>query len=534
MTIDPARTTEQATRADTLQRQPEDILELLAGVVWEGTPQDHECTFVSRKVTAMLGYTIQDWAAHPQFWNSLLHEDDRLETLRDFHEGVSSGRPFNLEYRLRELGGSYRWIHDLVTPRYNGHGQCLCVGGIMTDVTDTRKEAEQQRQRERWWRSLVQHTSDLICLISDTLRFRYVSPSVHQILGHPAASINARPICERIHPDDRNNVTDLHAHLLSAGTGASGSVVCRLQHADLSWLWFEVTVTNLLADETVKGLVVNARDISEERQAQEEVELGRQRLQTSAQLVNAGKLTATLAHEINTPLSAANHSLLSARKVANEYERSIGVNSVDDDDHRAIAGELQGFLTQIQTAHERIGQYIRQVRGHTRDSGGLLSTTFDPVRETRVTLGMLNPVAVDNGIGLTLEPPNQDIVLTGNPVRYAQIVSNLVNNALYACQGKPGATVSVRLSASLAGVRLEVQDTGVGMDAETQARIFEPFFTTKGVNGTGLGLPLVADIVRSQFLGTLTCRSRPGYGTTFTAELTAAPDLQAPDARPGT
>ncbi|HET8724793.1 MAG TPA: HAMP domain-containing sensor histidine kinase [Anaeromyxobacteraceae bacterium] len=124
----------------------------------------------------------------------------------------------------------------------------------------------------------------------------------------------------------------------------------------------------------------------------------------------------------------------------------------------------------------------------------------------------------------------------GSPGQLAQVVQNLVSNALRAVPpGTPGAVVTVRLGADEAGrATLEVVDTGVGIAPEVLGRVFEPFFTTRPAGegrGTGLGLSVCHSIVTAHE-GTITVESQVGKGSTFQVRLPAAPD--APRADPVT
>ena len=113
------------------------------------------------------------------------------------------------------------------------------------------------------------------------------------------------------------------------------------------------------------------------------------------------------------------------------------------------------------------------------------------------------------------------MLVTVNRSRLEQILVNLVINAVDAIGELTAGTVTVQVYATSDGKRATcvVRDTGSGIPPELVERIFEPFFTTKGPDkGTGLGLPVVRDIVNS-YGGTLTVASTPGKGAAFTFEL---------------
>jgi signal transduction histidine kinase len=102
-------------------------------------------------------------------------------------------------------------------------------------------------------------------------------------------------------------------------------------------------------------------------------------------------------------------------------------------------------------------------------------------------------------------------------VRFSQVVTNLVENAVDASATKGGGAIDVRLSTREDNLLLEVEDAGTGIAPEILQRIFEPMFTTKPFGqGTGLGLSIVHDIVTGDFGGAVEVESRPDEGTKFT------------------
>ncbi len=124
-------------------------------------------------------------------------------------------------------------------------------------------------------------------------------------------------------------------------------------------------------------------------------------------------------------------------------------------------------------------------------------------------------------VELTVETGEDPLTVTVNRSRLEQILVNLVINAVDAIGEMNAGSVTVEVRATADGQRASctVRDTGGGIPDDLLERIFEPFFTTKGPEkGTGLGLPVVRDIVRS-YDGTLTVTSTVGKGTTFTFEL---------------
>jgi PAS domain S-box-containing protein len=122
------------------------------------------------------------------------------------------------------------------------------------------------------------------------------------------------------------------------------------------------------------------------------------------------------------------------------------------------------------------------------------------------------------------------LLAQGNPTQLREVLTNLILNAVDALPG--GGEIIIEAAPQDGAVRLTVSDTGLGMDATTQARIFEPFYTTK-LTGSGLGLALVKSIVESHG-GTIDVVSQPGVGTVFSMRLPGAASAPVPAAPPGT
>jgi signal transduction histidine kinase len=125
-------------------------------------------------------------------------------------------------------------------------------------------------------------------------------------------------------------------------------------------------------------------------------------------------------------------------------------------------------------------------------------------------------------LGFDAEP---GLTVSGDPVRLAQVLDNLVSNALKFTP--PGGRVDVRLARTADVIRLEVRDTGIGISATDQANLFTRFYRTRqateqAIQGTGLGLTIAKAIVEAHD-GTISVESTPGVGTTMAVELVAIP-----------
>ena len=252
----------------------------------------------------------------------------------------------------------------------------------------------------------------------------------------------------------------------------------------------------------------------------QQLEVSQARLNASERLASLGQLTAGLAHEVNTPLASAMNSVMQAEGLALEYQQSIGASSVTDDDHRQIAQELNSSLAVIKGTLNRLGELIRKMRAQGRNPNEG-AVRFNPIRMAQDAIVMLEHPALQAKVELLLDVDSgrEALFVHGDPVRFAQIVTNLTQNAIHACEDgrKPdGSRVRLHFTHDAEHVILHVSDNGSGIPEKVLPQIFDPLFTTKADGrGTGLGLSIIKDIVTSHFSGQIDCDTQSGKGTTF-------------------
>jgi signal transduction histidine kinase len=254
-------------------------------------------------------------------------------------------------------------------------------------------------------------------------------------------------------------------------------------------------------------------------QANRELQLSQQKLVLSEKMAALGRLTAGMAHEINSTLAGAINSLELARvdsdALAPEVEKCGG-------EAVALNREVVESIALSLTALAKIAAFVKRMRGQTSAFQVDEHTTFSATDEAETVLRLLQVSMLDRRITLETDI-GRDARLRGDPARFGQIVQNLVTNAIDAYEGRPG-KVQVRVGGEDGQVRLEVADEGSGIPEEIRGRIFEHFFTTKGIGeGTGLGLALVHDLATGYFGGTIEFDSEVGRGTRFLVRLPAAP-----------
>jgi diguanylate cyclase (GGDEF)-like protein/PAS domain S-box-containing protein len=147
----------------------------------------------------------------------------------------------------------------------------IVVGRQLMAFTDNANLLEQLdaslqdlSRHEQRFRSLVQHSSDITTVATQEGVFTYISPSVERVLGHSVESVVGQRVLAYVHPDDRGELVSQIADLIAV-PAASITYQARYRHADGSWRWLEVISTNLLHEPSVRGIVSNAREVTETR-----------------------------------------------------------------------------------------------------------------------------------------------------------------------------------------------------------------------------------------------------------------------------
>jgi signal transduction histidine kinase len=261
-------------------------------------------------------------------------------------------------------------------------------------------------------------------------------------------------------------------------------------------------------DRMVGELAAARRRLAELAESRTTLERGLQRVDKLATL---GQLSAGLAHEIGSPLQVMQGR---ARSLLSERARD--------------PAEVQRIAQIVSEQADRITRIVEQLmRFARRQPPQLAPTALQP--PVRAVLDLLEHAARQQGITLEVDAAANVPDVRADLDGLQQVVLNLVKNALEATAAGGRITVALRPTAFAgadgrprAAARVEVVDTGCGMDEATLARLFEPFFTTRAARGgSGLGLAVVKSIV-VEHGGTVTASSVPGVGSRFTVELPAA------------
>jgi two-component system sensor histidine kinase BaeS len=210
------------------------------------------------------------------------------------------------------------------------------------------------------------------------------------------------------------------------------------------------------------------------------------------------QLLADISHELRTPLAVIRGSV---------EARVDGVRPADPAHLGAIVEETRVI--------ERLVEDLRTLALAESNALTLHREPVDPVELVRDVVASFGPLASETDVRLTVEASKVVWPVDMDPVRIREVIGNLVDNAIH--HTPRGGRVSVRVDGPTP-LRIEVEDTGPGIDPEVLPHIFDRFVRGVGSRGSGLGLAIARDLVTAHG-GTIDVDSRPGAGSTFAVVL---------------
>lgn len=366
-------------------------------------------------------------------------------------------------------------------------------------------EAELAR-REKHFRALTENSLDVVTILDARARFLYNSSSVRSVLGVGPAELQGKCAFDLIHPDD---LPTLQAAFMKGLQHPESSVTLsfRIRRNDGAWRYLEAVGQSRLGDPDIRGVVVNSRDITEQKQLEEQ-------LRQAQKMEAIGQLAGGVAHDFNNILM-----------VINGYAALLAsANLPESAAHSA---------REIQKAADRAARLTRQLLAFSRRQ--LMQLSCLDLNEIVGNLSRMLGRILGENIRLQINPAPRPAYVRADAGMIEQVLMNLAVNARDAMPGGGSLRIWIEFSpkspwpsdppeagAAAEMVCLTVSDSGTGIAPEHLPRLFEPFFTTKEAGkGTGLGLATVYGIIK-QHQGAIDVESEPGRGARFRVWLPAA------------
>ncbi len=190
----------------------------------------------------------------------------------DFMGALQQGNiPAHMENEILTTSGERRLISWNNIVLRDAEGRVIGTNSIGEDITERKRMEETLRQNDKRFRALIENSTDAITLLDAKGIAVYDSPASPGMLGYGPTDWIGEDVFALIHPDDLPEIRDLFENLTNTPNGRVNCVF-RVRHKSGSWLWMEMVATNLLAEPGVEAIVLNYRNISERKQAEQKIE----------------------------------------------------------------------------------------------------------------------------------------------------------------------------------------------------------------------------------------------------------------------
>jgi PAS domain S-box-containing protein len=442
------------------------------------------------------------------FFFSKFHPEDRMRVVELFQKAEIEKTDFQVDYRILLPDGTIKYLHTTGHPILSASGELAEFVGTAMDVTE-RKQAEEALRRSESYLTEAQRLSHTGSWAGAPAEIRYWSEECHRVLGFDPHGGQPRfeMFFQRIHPDDQ-------ARTLEQLEDASREkrefeFDYRIVHPgggirDIHTVGHPV----FSPSGNLVEFVGTVMDITERKRAEQERERLRQLQADLAHLsrvTTMGELTASLAHEIRQPISAA---ITNAKTCL----RWLGRDEPDLVEGREAAARIVKDVTRAADIMSRISSLFKKE--------ALQRELVDVNELIREMIVLLRSEANRYSISIRIELADDLPKVMADRVQLQQVFMNLMLNGIDAMKETTRAgELTITSQIEHGQVQVSVSDNGVGLRPEQADKIFKAFFTTKD-NGTGMGLSISRSIIESHG-GHLWATGVPGSGATFQFTLPA-------------
>ncbi|HET9384213.1 MAG TPA: PAS domain-containing protein, partial [Gemmatimonadales bacterium] len=499
--IDERKRAEEALAAS--ERNLKLIIDTIPALAWSARP-DGSAEFFNQHYLHFIGLSAEQ--ASGRGWTAAVHPEDLNGLATMWQRILASEAPGETEARLRRHDGEYRWFLFRANPLRDEEGNIVNWHGINTDIED-RKRAEVELRRAYDSFADAQRLSKTGSFITDLVGDEHNwSDEAYRIFEfEPGTRVTVERIRDTIHPDDLPSFDSVIARGLSGVnvTFAFRIVTSRgaVKHVR--------GVAHVIEQIEGRPMFVGAlQDMTESMVAEEALNNARSELAHVARATTLGTLTASIAHEVNQPLSGIITNAGTCLRML-------------DADPPNVEGARETARRTIRDAN-RASDVIARLRALFSKKEFSLES-LDLNEATREVIALSLSELQRKRVVLQSELADDLPTVTGDRIQLQQVILNLLRNASDAMVDVRDRPRQLLIRTQPEGgdrVRVSVRDAGVGVDAQSMNKLFDAFYTTKS-DGMGIGLSVSRTIVERHH-GRLWAEPNDGPGATFSFSIPLA------------
>ncbi|MEP7285099.1 MAG: PAS domain S-box protein [Chloroflexota bacterium] len=455
---------------------------------------EHRMVYSNRVLGRVLGYEPEQKVMDMALFQTLAHPDDLTGMIENYQQlATATDRDvIDNEYRMRAPDGSWRWYYsrDVVFAR-NPDGTVRQILGMAHDITNRKHNEEQIRQQDSLYRTLVYNLPDIGILLFDlNLRYTLVEGPLLERLGFSHDKLLGKTRSEALSPEISPS---LLPYYLAALKGEDN-----ILESSFGSIYYHLHFVPVRDEKgIISGGMVVAQDLTERKQ----VELQRLELAVEREkVVLLANFAHDVSHDLRTPLSVMNVSLYLLRHMSDPQKQIDHIRAMEEQVSR-----LSKLVDQLLTMS-------------SLDSTA--EFTFTSVNMTQLLHEIGESVLVkaqEQQINFAVELQENLPRLNADALQLHKALVNLLDNAL--CFTPPEGHITLRAALNNNQMIVEVQDTGLGIQADDLPHIFDRFYRadkarSTETGGTGLGLTIVKKVVEMH-RGKIEIESTLGEGSLF-------------------
>jgi len=499
--------TERRQTEDALRRSEDELrlaIDTIPVMAWTVRP-DGVVDFLNRRWMDYCGLSVNEHIADP---TTPIHPLDVARVLEKWRAQMAAGEGYDDEMRLRRRDGEYRWFLVRTAPLRDEQSQIVKWYGVSTDIED-RKQAEAAARSSQQLLEQVLATLPVGVVVTNRAGDLILANAMaRRIWGETVVSGSERWARSEgfWHGTGERIVATQWASVraLTNGETSLGELIDikTFDHQKKTIRNSAAPIRN--AEGAIVGAVIVNEDVTERVHTEETLRQTQVELSRMARVMTMGELTASIAHEVNQPLTAIVNNASACLNLLDGLAENIT--------------EVRAALAEIAQDGERAGKVIDRVRALVKKDPPKLAPC-DLRGLTKDVLGLASHESAARGVAISVQMPEMLPMVRGDQVQLQQVLLNLTMNGMEAMaqteKSRRTLEISGRADAQEGrpGVTLEVRDHGVGLSDVGSDKIFDAFYSTKP-QGLGMGLTISRSLIDAHG-GRLWAQANEGGGATF-------------------
>ncbi len=474
----------QRREAEEARRESEKQYRLLVETMNDGLgamDDQRQITYINPRMCELFGYPAEELIGRTL--TDLLDEANEKilnKNLRRRRTGDQT--PYELVW-TRKDGSQFP---SIVSPKpiFDAQGRFKGSFAIITDITARREAEAAVQRREQYFRQLTENVSDVIGLLTPKGIISYVNPTIKQLLGYDPKQLVGKNAFDLIHPDELEPLQELFAKLLRQ-TKEIFTTEVQVRHRNGSWHVWQVKGKNLLHDPVVAGIVINAQDITEQKNLEAALKQSAKKLRSltaqifTTQETERRRLSLELHDELGQSLTALK---LQLRSIANKLRK----------DQPRLKQECDQMLAYINEVVEDVRRLSHDLSPSLLENVGLGAALHHLLENFRKFYRISENLHELEGI--------EAVLPAAGKIHLYRIFQEILTN------------IEKHSQATEVGIEVVRSDHRLSFSIADNGRGFPTEFTDRSSGTVGLGLPAISERVL-MLGGTLEISSQEDTGT---------------------